>query len=129
MKIHQTPTVSLEYNQVKKQLIQKWTGFSTTQVFREAIDKTVEFTKANKVESIISDTLDQDVVKPEDSNYASAAVPKLMANGLKAMAFIMPKNVITKMGLNKFEKDSKTELVRFFPNLSEAQNWIEEMTK
>jgi hypothetical protein len=129
MKIYQTPTVTLEFDPVKKQLIQKWTGFSSSEVFRTAIDKTVEFSKSNEVKSIISDTLEQAVVKPEDSEYASASMPKLIANGLKAMAFVMPKNIITKMALDKFDKDSKSELVGFFPTLVEAKQWVDKMVK
>ena len=129
MIVHQTPTVSLEYNQAKKQLIQKWTGFSTSEVFRKAIDKTVEFSQANPVHSIISDTLEQAVVKPEDTQYASAAMPKLFSHGLKAMAFIMPKDVITKMALDKFNKESKSDQINFFPTMKEAQDWIDKMIK
>jgi len=53
MIIYQQPTVSIEYNETKRQLIQTWTGFSSSEVFREAIDKTVSFTQSQPVTSII----------------------------------------------------------------------------
>jgi hypothetical protein len=125
MKVLQTPTVSLDYNQPKHRLVQTWTGFSSSEIFREAIDKSVEFTKSNKVNSILSDTLEQSVVKPEDTQYAASVMPKLFANGVRAMAFVMPKNVLTQMSLSKFDKESKSDNVRFFGSVDEAQKWLD----
>lgn len=124
MVIYQTSTVTLDYNQTKHQLTQIWKGFSTSDTFREAIDKTVSFTKTNQVNTILSDTLEQAVVKPEDSAYAASVMPELFKNGVKAMAFVMPKNVITQMSLKKFDSEKKVENVKFFPSVSEAQNWL-----
>jgi hypothetical protein len=125
MKVFQTPTVNLDYDQPKHRLIQKWNGFSTSEVFREAINKSVEFTKTNKVNSILSDTLEQSVVKPEDTQYAASVMPKLFMNGVKAMAFVMPKNILTQMSLSKFDKESKSDNIQFFSSVNEAQSWLD----
>ncbi len=125
MNVFQTPTVSLDYNQQKYRLIQTWNGFSTSDVFRIAIDKSVEFTKTNKVTSILSDTLLQAVVKPEDTQYAAAVMPKLFMNGVKFMAFVMPKDVITQMSINRFDKATNTDNIQFFPSVDEATKWLD----
>ena len=127
MIIYQTPTVTLDYNNVRHQLVQTWKGFSSSETFREAIDKSVSFTKANQVDTILSDTLEQSVVKPEDSAYAASVMPQLFQNGVKAMAFVMPKNVITQMSLKRFGNESKVDNVRFFSSVPEAQRWLFEL--
>ena len=119
------PTVTLEYDPGKKQILQRWYGMCSSEIFRNAIDKTIEFSKSNKVNAIISNTLEQSVVKPVDVEYASSSMPKLFSAGVKAMAFVIPRNAITQMSLNKFDKDTKTEMIRFFESVSEAQRWID----
>ena len=127
MVIYEKATVKLDYNQAKKQLTQTWTGFSSTEVFREAIDKTASFMKTNLVTTIISDTLKQSVVKPEDTQYAASIMPTLFKSGLKAMAFIMPQNVLTQMSLKGFDSAQKNDNVQFFASVAEAQKWLETM--
>ena len=56
-------------------------------------------------------------------------MPKIIANGLKAMAFVMPKNILTQMSLKKFDNDNKTDLVSFFATINEAQQWIDKRVK
>lgn len=94
-----SPVVKIDYDQSRKQLVQTWSGFASSGQFREAIDKTLVFAKSNPVRTLISDTLNQSVVEPEDTNYAASAMPKLFQSGLKAMAFVMPKSVITQLSL------------------------------
>lgn len=129
MIVYQTATVQLEFIESKQQLIQKWKGFSTSEVFREAINQTLNFTAKNKVKSILSDTLEQSVVKPEDSEYAASAMPKLFMNGVKAMAFVMPQNAITQLSLKNFGNQNKSEKMQFFSSVREAEKWLEEATK
>jgi hypothetical protein len=129
MIVYQTPTVTLDYNSLKHQLVQTWKGFSSSETFRTAIDKTVSFTKTNHVDTILSDTLEQAVVKPEDSAYAASVMPQLFASGVKAMAFVMPKNVLTQMSLKKFGDESKTPSnVQFFSSVAEAQKWLSDVS-
>jgi hypothetical protein len=120
-----SPVVKIDYDQSKKQLVQTWSGFASSGQFREAIDKTLVFAKSNPVRTLISDTLNQSVVEPEDTNYAASAMPKLFQSGLKAMAFVMPKSVITQLSLRQFAEEKKTDNIKYFPSLSEAQKWLE----
>lgn len=124
MIIYQVPTVTVEYNEEKHQIIQKWKGFSTSEVFRDAIMKTTEFAKANKVTSIISDTLEQAIVKPEDIEFAASRMPMIAFGNIKAFAFIMPKSVFTQMSVKKFSNESGVDLIRYFDSYQSAQKWI-----
>ena len=117
--------VKIDYDQSRKQLVQTWSGFASSGQFREAIDKTLVFAKSNPVRTLISDTLNQSVVEPEDTNYAASAMPKLFQSGLKAMAFVMPKSVITQLSLRQFAEEKKTDNIKYFPSLTEAKKWLE----
>lgn len=129
MIVFKAPTVTITYNKEKQQIIQKWTGFSSSDVFRTAIMKTTEFAQANMVTSVISDTLEQSVVKPEDIEFAASRMPKVAFGNIKAMAFIMPKNVFAQMSVKKFEKESHLNLIRYFDSYDTAQAWIDSVVK
>mgnify|MGYP006285230187 FL=1 len=125
MIVHQNENVKITFDQDKKRLIQEWKGFASSQVFREAIDKTCDFVKKNNVKTIISDTLQQNVVKPEDAEYAASVIPTMARNGMKAMAFVVPENVFTKLSLDKFSHSVKGENTKYFKTRSEAEKWLD----
>jgi len=126
MIIYDNKNVKLDYDASKKLLVQTWTGFASSSVFREAIDKSVELSATNPVHFIISDTQKQEVVKPEDANYAASVMPKLLGNGLKAMAFVVPSSVFTKISLQKFSETSGDQATQYFDDFAKAKKWIDE---
>jgi hypothetical protein len=131
MIVHQTTNVKIEYNSLAKQLTQTWFNFVPSDEFRKAIDFTVEYVKNNDVLSILSDTLKQRAVKPEDSEYAASVMPVLFNSGLLAMAFLIPEDIFTKMALKKFAdiEIQRQHNVEYFFDLNEAQSWIENTVK
>jgi hypothetical protein len=125
MNVFESQAVRLDYNTQLKLLTQVWTGFATSEQFREGIDKTVDFASKNSIKAIISDTRAQKVVKPEDTSYAASVMPKLFQSGLKAMAFVMPQDVFTKMSLNRFSKEQEApSQVQYFGNMADAEQWV-----
>ncbi|MBN2743288.1 MAG: hypothetical protein JXR39_05280 [Marinilabiliaceae bacterium] len=120
-----SPVVKIDYDHSRKQLVQTWTGFASSGQFREAIDATLHFSQSNPVRTIISDTLNQSVVDPADTQYAASAMPKLFQQGLKAMAFVMPKNVITQLSLKQFAEGKRSDNIKYFPSIIEARKWLE----
>lgn len=129
MIVYQNPNVTVEYNESKQQLVQKWKGFSSSDVFREAINKTVNFTASHNVKSILSDTIEQGVVKPEDTKYATSVMPKLFGNGVKAMAFVMSQNALTQLSLKSFENQNKVDNVNFFGSVRDAEKWLDNASR
>ena len=56
---------------------------------------------------------------------AASVMPKLFASGVKAMAFVIPQNVITKLALSSFAREQgMPPNVRYFDNLAEAEMWL-----
>lgn len=125
MIVYQTSTVTVAIEEKTKVMTQKWNGFSSSEVFREAIDKSLEAVKKNGVKAILNDTLDQAVVKPDDSQYAASVMPKLFMSGLKAMAIVLPKSVFTQMSIKKFQEDTKGANIKLFTSNTDAKEWIE----
>lgn len=125
MIVHQHPHVTIDYDQFKKRLTQVWNGFIASKDFRDAIDATVKFAEKNQVKTIISDTLNQGVVKPEDTEYAGSVMPKLVAKGLKGMAFVIPENIFTQLSLKKFADNEQTKSVQYFKSVSDATKWLD----
>ncbi len=126
MVVHQNDYVKITFDKNKKRLTQKWTGFASSNIFREAIDKTRDFVKNNDVKTILSDTLDQKVVKSEDADYAASVIPTMVSNGMKAMAFVVPEDVFTQLSLNKFSSSVKGDTTGYFKTISEAEKWLDE---
>ena len=123
MEVHGNENITITYNSGNERLTQKWSGFAPSETFREGIDKTVTFAESNRVKTLLSDALKQSVVKPEDADYAASVMPKLMGSGLKAMAFVVPESVFTKLSLQKFSNSSQGN-VQYFMNIFEAESWL-----
>ncbi|MGM0651085.1 MAG: hypothetical protein ACQES1_11350 [Bacteroidota bacterium] len=125
MIVFQNKNVKITFDQGKKRLTQEWTGFASSEAFREGIDKTCDFVKANNVKTIVSDTLHQKVVKSDDAEYAASVIPTMARNGMKAMAFVVPENVFTKLSLDKFSHSVKGENTMYFKTRAEADKWLD----
>jgi hypothetical protein len=76
---------------------------------------------------LISDTSEQKVVSSSDAEYAASVMSGMIDNGLKAMAFVIPKNVFTKFSLKKFSDAGHQDVVAYFDSLSDARKWGELM--
>ncbi len=126
MIVHQHLNVTIEYDQAKQRLTQAWTGFIPSADFRAAIDATKAFVKKNPVKTIISDTLNQGVVKPEDTEYAGGIMPDMFENGLKAMAFVIPENIFTQLSLKRFADQESSDNIQYFKSVPEAHVWLDQ---
>lgn len=124
--LFQTSHITIQYDPERKWLIQVWNDFIPSNEFREAIDATVMLVKSKEVTAIISDTLNQKAIKPEDSEYAASVVPLLFNAGLKAMAFVIPENIFTKISLKRFAiiGGENQHNVEYFFNRDDADNWL-----
>lgn len=126
MTVYEKKFARLSYNSDKKRLTQTWIGFANSENFREAIDKSVEFSCKNPVATIISNTQKQALVKKEDTDYAAAQMPQLVKNGLRKMAFILSESAFTQMSVKRFQQQSNNDFIAYFDNEEEAHQWLDE---
>lgn len=117
--------VKLTYDEGSEQLTATYNGFVRSSEFRNAIDKIVETTEQEKVSSLLVNSLHQGPVGPKDNEYASVSLPRLAENGMKFMAFVMPQQAITGMGVKRFSKLNNSDVqLGHFTDLKEAEEWI-----
>lgn len=129
MRILDEKFVYIDYDAENEILTQTWLGFISSENFRRAIDKTVDFSKEKTVKSIISDTSQLSIVRREDTEYAASVMPELIQNGLQRMAFVLSENAFAQMSVKNFENQTKGkveegELVKHFVNMKQAKKWV-----
>lgn len=124
--VYKSAHITIQFDDEHRRLTQTWFDFVPSDEFRKAIDFTVSFVSKNEVAVIISDTLKQHAIKPEDAQYATSVMPLLHDAGLKAMAFIIPEDIFTKMALKKFADlgGDYQQKVEYFFNMDDVLNWL-----
>ncbi len=127
MVIDSQPHCQIEYLPDSLCIVQTWQGFAGSAQFRESLEKTIAFAQANEVRGIISDTREQKIVSAEDITWlATKGNPRLMAAGVRRLAFIAPRDAFTRMGENSYAYSSKGQMeIRWFVDFNQALAWIE----
>ncbi|MEM9673523.1 MAG: hypothetical protein ACFB15_12505 [Cyclobacteriaceae bacterium] len=88
-----------------------------------ALEKLVEY-QCNK---LIADTTDLGVMGKEKQEFIQQEwFPKAIAIGLKKVAFVVPKDVFGKFGMEKANKEAEGSPIdmKYFDSLEEAKEWI-----
>lgn len=126
IEVFKNKSATISYDKDFSRLVQKWTGFAKSNEFREAIDISVEFSQQNKVETILSNTVDQEIINRTDADYAANTMPQLHKNGLKRFAFLVSGKTYAQFGIDHFSEQEPTKLVKYFKDYQEAINWLNE---
>lgn len=124
-KILEKPYATIYLDAAKKRLYQSWFGYLTVEQFKAAIDISVMCFKENDLNTILSDTTHQAVLAKEGSDYAASVVPELMENGMKKIAFVLPKSIFTKLAVQNFTEQSQNGISGSFSSIEEAEHWLD----
>lgn len=125
MKLYESSVILLEYDEKTRLMTQTWKGYATSEQFRQSIDKTFELFVKNKPLTLIVDARGGAVVKKEDTDYAAQTGMKLVQNGLKAQAFIVPTNAFIQLSVNNFVSQTSNEYVmQYFDDIAKAKEWL-----
>lgn len=126
MIVHETRNCKLEFDDEHNCLIQNWTGFSSSELFREIIYATLNEIEDKGISNLISNSKSQKVVAKSDIDWLTIEInPKLVRNGLRRMAFVLPENVITQMSVKHFTNQGESLLeIRHFSSMDDAKKWI-----
>ncbi len=105
-KLFESKFVTLLYDASKKCLVQNWTTFCTTDDYKMAQLKSVDFVIAKGCKAFISDTTNASLLKKEATDWAvEVIVPKLKSQGIMHIEVVLPQSAFTKMTLSNLEKD------------------------
>jgi hypothetical protein len=127
MNVDTQPHCQIDYLPDSLCIVQTWCGFAESAKFRVTIEKTIAFASSNLVRSIISDTREQKIVGADDITWlATVGNPRLVALGVRKLAFIAPRDAFTRMGENSYATLSRGQLeIRWFADFSQALAWAE----
>jgi hypothetical protein len=119
----------IDYIPEMRCIIQTWQGYARSDRFRDSIEKTIAYAQSHEVRSIISDTREQKLVGVEDIKWlATEGNPRLYQAGIRKLAFIAPRDQMTKMGESDYASRSKDQIiVQWFVGLEQAKAWAEEV--
>lgn len=126
MNVYHKPHLRIDYEEAGQMIIQKWTGFSTSEKFREGNLRTLDLAIEKKPIRILIDLLDAGVVKTEDTDWLlKETVPVFLQNGMKYQAFIYPKDAFAQISIKTFHNfTGGAYMANFFDNEKEAREWL-----
>lgn len=124
-KLMDTDFLQVLYYPEKKRMVQNWSGFINTEDFKKTIDQVIALSEKYKIEKILSDTSKQSILKMEATDYAASVVPKILKNGVRKMAFLVPENIFAKLSVNNFIDKSGKEEIKYFANKQKAEEWLD----
>lgn len=130
MKVFENQNVVIECDENTKCLIQNWKGLAGSLRFRESIEKTIELFEEKKLDKILSNTKESGMVKKVDTDWVGTyAMPILIKNGLKFMAFVVPNNIFTQRSIDNFKHNAPGPVeIRYFNDDAQAREWFAEIS-
>lgn len=112
--------VTISYVAEKNCLVQTWKKFCSTDEYKQAQEKCLEFIIAKGCKYLISDTTNAGLLKADATDWAGAVlVPKLIAAGVNNVEVVLPKSVFAKMSLLNIEKCTGAYM-RYYGSLESA---------
>lgn len=124
MKLWESAIIRIDFDEHAKMLIQTWKGFGSSDLFREAIDKTVELFIQKKASYLLADSTKGAIVKKEDTDYAAQKAAGLVKAGIKAQAFVLPPNAFVKASVNNFASNVTPYKIQYFDQPDKAREWL-----
>lgn len=119
------PYLKLEWDEANKIVVAQWTGFFSGERFRAGLIKGLEVIAAHSAANWLADVSDAKVTSLEDQNYlAYEWTPLAIARGLRRIAYVVPKDVIAQMALNRIVSQTQGLEMHYFSDKREAQNWL-----
>jgi len=130
MIIYNSSTIVITYDRDRSIIKQKWTGFTPSRIFMEAIDATFEFMKNYEIYKIISDIKEQKVVAPREQEYVKNLSHQfLREKGNFKIAFIAEPRSLAEVCVKRYAMSLKAEVSleinRFFEDADSAMSWLE----
>lgn len=126
--LYETPYLHIIYNNEIPTLIVKWIGFTSSQQFRDGIDKVFECMADKKITSTITDISQHKVISTEDQEYAATrSVQYTQEYGEVKRAIITPQDVFARFSIKQVnaqvsKQDNQDR--RFFGTIDDAKEWL-----
>lgn len=120
---------SVEWNDNVKVAVLTWKEFAFGDDFKTPCLKALELAIQNKATKWYSDTRHLGALKEEDTAwFMQEIVSKMLSNGIKKQALIVPQSVISKLSLTSAGEKAKDIGLetKFFDSAENAIEWLKE---
>ncbi len=131
--LYETQYLTIAYNAEIPTLIVKWTGFTSSQQFRDGIDKIFAYMAEKNITSTITDISEHKVIATEDQEYAAKrSVEYTQQYGVVKRALITPQDAFARFSIKQVnaqvsKQDNQDR--RFFGSIEDAKEWLLEGDK
>jgi hypothetical protein len=114
----------ISYVPEKNCLVQSWTGFCTSEEYREGQKKSVELFLQKRCKNFISDASKASLLKKEDTDWVTEVItPQFVKAGMPVLNLVLPESAFTKMtimNLEKAEEGASNVRLAFFNSMESA---------
>lgn len=124
---YESDFATVEWNDDVKVAVLTWKKFASNDNFKTPCEKALELATSKKATKWYSDTTDLGVLKEEDTAwFMETIVGGMLKSGINKQALIVPKSVISKMGLQDAGKQAEDIGLetKFFSSPDEALQWL-----
>jgi hypothetical protein len=119
--------LSIYWLPIENVVIMKWKSFASGEDFRGGLNEGLNVIKSHKSSKWLADLRDLGTVPKLDQDWSNVDwFPRAVIGGIKKMAIIMPKSVLSSMSVRNIltEMDGKNIETNYFETESEAIAWL-----
>ncbi len=108
-------------------VVMKWKSFASGENFREGLNEGLALLREKRSANWLADLRDLGTVPKSDQDWSNTDwFPRAVAGGLKKMAIIMPKSILSSMSVRNIltEMNGKSIETEYFETEGEAMAWL-----
>ncbi|WP_375563204.1 STAS/SEC14 domain-containing protein [Bernardetia sp. OM2101] len=129
MPLFEEKYLTIHHDQEVECIHMQWTGFATSQKYKQGMNTGLEKVKEKKVIRWLANMVEMGAITPEDQKWTNEDwFPRLLGAGVRIAAVVMSKDIFNQLAVKKIGKDmtDNTYTMHFFESLEEAKEWLKE---
>lgn len=126
---YDTPNAAIHWEDEDKSVRNEWKTPVDSAGFRQVLNTGVELVTLKRAQRWLADCTKQGPVAVEDTKWATEDwTPRVIAAGIKRLAFVMPKRASSAMSIMQFITGPSGEKMHTmnFDDITEARRWLRE---
>lgn len=127
MVIFEAPCLQISWHETYGCVEQKWHGFYDGEKFRAGIRRLFDLLAQHKVTAVLTDLTTSLPLSIDDQDWVvNEVIPMLKQRGIKKLAYLIPSDVLTQMGLQRITtvSDAHGLEVKYFDSRDKALEWL-----
>lgn len=124
----QTEVYNIFYVPEKHFVQMNWTGYATSEQFRQGTEVMLNLLVQNKATKVLADIKDMLVIGADDQKWLETQfLPRAIKFGFKSIAMVKPHSYFNKVAVEtiSYKIDKQKLSINFFDTAEEATTWLE----